>query len=156
MSLHDRSATTVRRALWFSGLLILLAGIVGMHGLDSHSGGMTSGVHAIALQETAVAELSAAPTAQVHDVMATVVHDVAEAAKAMGASVVDGVPGGQMDMAAMCMAVLAMALMVLLQLLGSAPLLPAYRRVGALVRARGPRGRDPDPPSLTVLSIRRC
>ncbi|EAQ5978267.1 hypothetical protein XE97_23945 [Salmonella enterica subsp. enterica serovar Senftenberg] len=155
MSIHDRSGTTARRALWFGGLLILLAGIVGMHGLDSHSGGMTSDVHAIALQEPAVAELSAAPMS-VHKVIPTVVHDMTGTVTAIGASVVDGVPGGHMDMTAMCMAVLAMALMVLLRVLGSAPLLPVYGRVDVPARAPRRHGRDPDPPSLTNLSIRRC
>ena len=155
MSLHDRFGTTARRATWFGGLLILLAGIVGMHGLDSHSGGVAPDVHAIALQEPTIAELSAAPMA-VHEVMATAAHDVAGAATASGAFVVKGALDGHMDMTAMCMAVLAMALTVLLRMLGGAPLLPLYRRVGAPARAPGPHGRDPDPPSLTVLSIRRC
>ena len=155
MSLQDRSGTTARRALWFGGLLILLAGIVGMHGLESHSGGMVSGVHAFTLQEPAAVEL-AAPPMSVHEVMATVVHDVAGAATAVGASVVEGVPGGHMDMTATCMAVLALALMMLLRMLGGAPLLPFFGRVGAPAWAPGPHGRDPDPPSLNVLSIQRC
>lgn len=155
MSLNDRSGTTARRALWFGGLLILLAGIVGMHGLDSHSGGMAPDVHAIALQERTVAELSAAPMA-VHEVMATAAHHVAGAATASGAFVVEGALDGHMDMTAMCMAVLALGLTMLLRMLGGAPLLPLYQRLCAPSRASGPHGRDPDPPSLTALSIRRC
>lgn len=156
MSLHDRSGTTARRALWIGGLLILLAGIVGMHGLDSHSGGMSPDVHAIAQQEPALGELSAAPMSEVSEVMATAVHDAVGAATVVGASVIDGVSGGHREMTVMCMAVLAMALTVLLRMLSDAPRLPPYGRVGAPSRASGPRGRDPDPPSLNVLSIRRC
>ena len=54
MSLHDRSGTTARRALWFGGLLVLLAGIVGMHGLNSHAGGMDPAAHAVVLHDSAL------------------------------------------------------------------------------------------------------
>ena len=155
MSLHDRSRTRARRALWFGGLLLLLAGIVGMHGLDSHTGGMVPQVHAIALPEPA-ADSWAAPMSGVHEVMATAVHDVAGAATAMGTSAIEGVPVGHMDMTPMCMAVLAMALTVLIQMLRGAPSLPPFRRICAPARTPGPQGRDPDPPSLTILSIQRC
>lgn len=127
-----------------------------MHGLNSHTGGMAPDVHAIALHEPAAAPESATRLSAADEVMATAVHDVAGAVATMGAAVVDGVPGGDMDMTAMCMAVLAMAVTLLLRMLGAAPTLPLYRLVGPLARARGPHGRDPDPPSLTVLSIRRC
>ena len=142
------------------GVLVLLAGIVGMHGLSTHTGGMAPDAHAVALHEPAAAPMSAAPLPAAPEVMVmvTAVHVVAGAVAAMGPVVVDGVPGGHlgMDMTAMCMAVLAIALTVLRRMLGGAPSLPLYRRAVALGRAPGPHGRDPDPPSLTVLSIRRC
>lgn len=75
----------------------------------------------------------------------------------MRAVLVEGLPGRDMGMSATCVAVLALALTVLLRVLGDAPALPLYRRLSALTRAlMPPPGRDPDPPSLIVLSILRC
>jgi hypothetical protein len=126
-----------------------------MHGLNSHAGGMAPDVHAIALHDPGTAPASPTPMSLAH-VMETAVQDVAGPAVAIGAAVVAGAPGMDAGMAGMCMAVLALALTLLLRLLGTAPALPLYRLVGAPARAPGPHGRDPDPPSLINLSIRRC
>lgn len=157
----DRPGTTARRALWFSGLLILLAGIVGMHGLNSHAAGMAPDLHAIVMHDPGAAQVPQAPVLQapvsvVHDLVATSLPEVTGPVAAMGAVVADGVSGVGAGMAQMCMAVLGLALTVLLRMLGNAPALPRLRLVGAAVRAPGPHGRDPDPPSLIDLSIRRC
>ncbi|GAA2731446.1 hypothetical protein GCM10009867_05080 [Pedococcus aerophilus] len=151
MSIQDRSGTTARRALWFGGLLILLAGIVGMHGLNSHNGGMAHDMEVV-FHEPVDASMPTAPLPGAHEAMVAAAHDVG----AVGATVVDATTGWDMDMTAMCMAVLTMALLVLLRMLSGAPALPLYQRVAAPARAPGPHGRDPDPPSLIVLSIRRC
>ena len=161
MSTLDRSGSTARRALWFSGLLILLAGIVGMHGLNSHAGRMAPDLHAIVLHDPGAAQVPQSPVLHgpvsvVHDLVATAVHEVAGPVAAMGAVVAEGGSGLGTGMAGMCMAVLGLALAVLLRMLGNRPALPLHRLVGAPVRAPGPHGRDPDPPSLIDLSIRRC
>ena len=54
-----RSGTAARRALWFVGLLVLLVGIVAMHGMNSHGGGMDPSVHAVATHAPASAPLAA-------------------------------------------------------------------------------------------------
>ena len=126
-----------------------------MHGLNSHTGDMAPDSHVV-FHEPVTAPTIAAPLSGVHEVMGTAVHDVAVATATGADEMVDGVSSGHMGMTAMCMAVMAMALMVLLRMLGGSPTLPLYRRVGAPARAPGPHGRDPDPPSLTALSIRRC
>jgi len=151
MSTLGRSGTAARRALWFVGLLVLLVGIVAMHGMNSHGGGMDPSVHAVATHAPASAPLAAG-----QDLMAAAGHGIAAPLEAMGAVVSAGASSMDSGMAEMCMAVLALALTVLLRMLGNAPALPLYRLVSAPARAPGPHGRDPDPPSLINLSIRRC
>jgi hypothetical protein len=151
MSTLGRSGTAAHRALWFVGLLVLLAGIVAMHGLNSHGGGMDPSAHAVATHAPAPA-----PVAGEHHLMAAAAHEVAAPLAAIRAVVSAGASGIDSGMAEMCMAVLALALTVLLRMLGTAPALALYRLVSAPVRAPGPHGRDPDPPSLVGLSIRRC
>ena len=47
MSLWTQPRTTVRHALWLGGLLVILGGLFGMHGLDNHgSAGMDTVAHA--------------------------------------------------------------------------------------------------------------
>jgi hypothetical protein len=151
MSTLDRSGTTARRALWFVGLLVLLVGIVAMHGLNSHGGGMDPVAHGIVVHDPGAASADSG-----HDVMAAAFQDLAGPVAAMGAAVAAGESGMGAGMAGMCMAVLALALTALLRMLGNAPALPLYRLVGAPVLGPGPHGRHPDPPSLINLSIRRC
>jgi hypothetical protein len=153
MSIWERSGTTARRALWFGGLLVLLAGIVGMHGLNTHAGGMDPAAHAIVLQHAGAAAVASSG----HEVMAAAVHEVAGPAVTSAVSAVAaGESGMDAGMAGMCMAVLALALTLVLRMLGTAPALPLYRLVGAPVRGLAPYARDPDPPSLIHLSIQRC
>ena len=156
MSIHDRSGTTARRALWFGGLLILLAGIVGMHGLSAHSGGMAPDVHAVAVHESAGASMSAAPVSTLYLAMTTAVDDLAGSALATGGAVVQGVHAGGMGLMATCVAVLALSLTALVRRLGSARGLALHRLASAPPPALGLQGRAPDPPSLTALSTRRC
>ena len=157
MSTLDQCGTTARRALWFGGLLILLAGVIGMHGMNSHAGGLAPDVHAIVLHHPEAATAPAhSPVAKVHDVVTTAIHEVAGPLAAAGAAIADGESGMDAGMAEMCMAVLGLALTVLLRKLGNITTLPLYRLVSAPTRAPGFQGRDPDPPSLINLSIRRC
>ena len=152
MSTLNGSGTAARRALWFVGLLVLLTGIVAMHGLNSHGGGMDPAAHAMVLHEPGTAPVSSG-----HDLMAAAVHEVSGPVVAIGAAVAASASGMEAGMTGMCMAVLALALTFLLRMLGNAPALhQLYCLVGAPARAPGPHGRDPDPPSLIDLSIRRC
>lgn len=154
MSTRERSRTTAHRALWFAGLLILLAGIIGMHGLNSHAGGMAADAHAVALHDPTAPGSGTPPS--LHHEMAAVVQDLTGPALTVADSVVAGATGMGAGMTGMCMAVLALALAMLLRFLGAAPAVPPYRLAGAPARAPRPHGRDPDPPSLSTLSIRRC
>ncbi len=128
------------------GLLVVLAGLFGMHGLDSHG--------AAGLGSTPYALMSA-PTM---DTMFST-HHVLAVTPRVGAALVVSASGGSatdMSMTGMCLAVLTVALLGLLGLLRSTRstrVLWVYARP-----ARGPGyfGRHPDPPCLTSLSIQRC
>ena len=152
MSIWERSGTRARRALWFGGLLVLLAGIVGMHGLNSHAGGMDPAAHSIVLHDSSAATVASSG----HDVAAAVHEVVGPAVTLASSAVAAGEFGMDAGMAGMCMAVLALALTLLLVRLGTAPAIPLYRLAGAPVRGLAPHARDPDPPSLIHLSIQRC
>ena len=151
MATEQRCGITARRALWFSGLLVLLAGIVGMHGLNSHAGGMAPDSHSIAMHQ-AVGEFSAAG----HDVRDATDHALEAAAAGVVTAVSGGLSGAGPVMGGMCMAVLAVGLAMILRMLRSVPVVALVPVVGEPVRALASSGRDRDPPSLTGLSIRRC
>ncbi|MEO7351583.1 MAG: DUF6153 family protein [Marmoricola sp.] len=144
-----RPASTVRYALWLGGLLVLLGGLFGMHGLDHHGGpGMETIAHATM---AGPAEHSAAAG---HEAVAGTVAGAAAVTVAVtGAS---GHAGLGMGAAGMCVAVLVVALIALLLREQGGRLRPLLGMVARPVRAPGARGRDPDPPSLICLSIQRC
>lgn len=158
MNACERPRTRVRYALWLTGLVALLAGIVGMHGLNSH-GAMAAGTHPPA--HSVVTELGEAPRGSDHGAMTTGVGELVGAVTSIAAKAVAAVPsgtaGGMDAMGGMCVAILVLALTGLLRLLRGAPgMAMPYRLVTDLVRGMGPHARDPDPPSLIRLSIQRC
>lgn len=137
------------------GLLAVVAGIVGMHGLASHGlGGMENTNPVIAATSTT----SNAAVLEVTTAGAT--GDLESLFASTGAATASLTPlspdGMAMDMVGLCIAVLALALGVLSLLLRGRGLRPApwvlqgpaepVRRVGRIV----------DPPSLIRLSIQRC
>jgi len=145
-----RPRSTVRYALWISGLLVLLGGLFGMHGLDNHGGaGMDTVDHA-----TMAGPLSHTAAAGHEAITGSVV--------AKAATVTPAVPGASRDAgmgmgaAGMCVAVLVVALIALLLRAHGGRSRPLLWMVSRPVRALGGRGRDPDPPSLIRLSIQRC
>lgn len=154
MSIPGQCASTPRRVLWLGALMLLLAGIVGMHGMNGHVFPMVrmapaTGTH---LTHTAVSVVDDA-AAGFRDTARTAVG----VARAVAARTPDGpVGGGHADMTAMCLAVLALALTALARMLGRALLFPAPPHPFSSGRAATPPGRDRDPPSLARLSVRRC
>lgn len=172
-------ATAARPALRLAGLLVVLAGLLGMHGLSGQSSGLGNGLGnglaaghgaaSMSMQTTPTAssavvaassmrmdasDLAVIPPGIASDAGWLVGHgaqDLLESANGFG----QGDSGG-MAMAAMCLAILGAALLALLLLLHRARVAPVTwslpRRASAIV----PRGRDPDPPSLIRLSIQRC
>jgi len=149
-------ATPARTALRLVGLLVVLAGLFGMHGLASHGvGGMEN------MPQAAIAEAStgvAGPplglmTAGIDRPVGALV-DHGEGAVAVLSGL--GHKGMGMNMAGLCVAILAIGLVALLLLLRGRRAPRVWWSLPRLMFAVTPPGRDPDPPTLTALSIQRC
>ena len=166
--------TSAQHVLRLAGLILVLAGLFGMHGLSGQSSGLSGGLsggHGAAgmnTQTTAspalmaasamsmdASDLAAIPTGIVADaglLAGNQAEDLLEVATGSGR----GTDSGGMAMGAMCLAILGAALLALLRLLRRAPVAPVVWSLPRPARAIVPRGRDPDPPSLIKLSIQRC
>lgn len=159
MRLLARPWTTVRHALWLGGLLVVLGGLFGMHGLDNHGGaGMDTMSHAAMTVPThGAVSGQAAVTAIAHGAASVV--DVAKVAVVGAMTDTSGLPGMDMSATGMCMAVLVLSLLLLILRFYASRVRPLLWLVARPVRSVRPhmvRGRDPDPPSLIRLSIQRC
>jgi hypothetical protein len=152
MSPRPCPRSTVRQALWLGGLLVVLGGLLGMHGLDNHGrAGMGAVGHA---DMAASAHITAAAHGIGYAVLAQVSHEAAAAAAEMTGS--GGQAGMGMGVTGMCAAVLVLGLFALLLRLQSGRARPLLWRLGRQARAPAAPGRDPGPPSLFSLSIQRC
>jgi len=144
MPSRSRPETAVRHALWLGGLLVVLGGLFGMHGLDSHGAGVDSVMHAT------VGGMAGA--VGYGDMV-----DTAPGAAPATIAVAWATGGIGMDMAmGMCVAVLGLGLIASLLRIWASRRRPLMRLMACPVHAPGVRGRDRDPPSLTHLSIQRC
>lgn len=142
-----RPRSTVPYALWLGGLLVLLGGLFGMHGLDNHGdAGLDSVVNATMTGSTGHAGAVA------YEVMTETAPEVAPVTTT-GAT---GRSGMDMGVAGMCMAILMLGLIALLLRIRANRLQPPLWLVARHAGAPGARGRDPDTPSLIQLSIQRC
>ena len=159
MTRRPRPASA-RTALRLAGLLVVLAGLFGMHGLANHGvAGMENMPHAViaSVSQSTAATGSSVISAHADGAVALVLGQSDGVVAAAAAMVSPVMPEGMdMSMMGMCMAVLVMglgALLVLGRVRRPAPAWTLSRAGGATA---SPLGRDPDPPSLTVLSIQRC
>lgn len=143
----------MRHALWLGGMLVVLGGLFGMHGLDNHGGaGMDSVAHA-AMASSPMTVAAGPVSAAGRGLAGDIAHDTV----LMAAVVTDASGDADLGMGAtgMCMAVLGLSLLVLL-LIRARRLSPLVWLGARPARAPRARGRDPDPPSLILLSIQRC
>lgn len=157
--------TSAQHVLRLAGLIVVLAGLFGMHGLSGQSSGL-SGSHGAAgmnMQTTdSQALMGSAMSMDASDVAAISTGIVSDAGLLAGSQAEDlleaatGSGHGGMAMGAMCLAILGAALLALLRLLQRARVAPVVWTLPRPARAIVPRGRDPDPPSLIKLSIQRC
>ncbi|WP_146207223.1 DUF6153 family protein [Nocardioides silvaticus] len=154
-------AAPVHPALRLAGLLVVLAGLFGMHGLSGQTGGHDAAGMSMQTASPALmpassmgmdaSDLAAIPTGIVSDAGLTAgnqAEDLLEVATGSG--------HGGMAVGAMCLAILGAALLALLRLLQRIRVAPVVWSLPRRTRAIVPRGRDPDPPSLIKLSIQRC
>jgi hypothetical protein len=141
--------STARRALWVTALLVTLAGLFGMHGLDNH------GVSGIESMTHGAGAGPASDTVAHGDVdMSRLAPATLSAAHATSIGL--GQHGMDVGAAGMCMAILALALLALLRWLRISQATRVLCAVPRPGRAPACRGRDPDPLCLINLSIQRC
>ena len=160
MSLRTQPRSPVRHALWLIGLLVVLGGLFGMHGLDSHGGD-----HGGAVMDSVTHAAMTVPAQGAvvgHDAMTGAAHAATSAAVVSTPAVVGamtdstGHTGVDMGAAGICMAVLVLSLLLLILRLYASRVPPLLWLVARSVRSPLVRGRDPGPPSLFGLSIQRC
>lgn len=147
------AATPSHAVLRLAGLVVVLAGLFGMHGLNSH------GVAGSESMSSAAVGVSMALPAAVISSLADVSQPASAIAKAtewVGESVSMPAHGEMvMSMGAMCVAILAGAILVLRRIRRLSPT-PTTSTLSRSVPRHLPRLWDPDPPSLTKLAINRC
>lgn len=145
MSTGRSRLISVLPGLRLGALILVLAGLFGMHGLDGHN--------AVAMGSAPEAAMAKMPVNSTVGEPAISGQSHAQV-KAVGASDAGGMG---MGMAAMCVAILAGALIALVRLLLGGRVRPLLWMLARQARAvlEHP-GRDPDPPSLIALSIQRC
>ena len=147
---------SARPGLRLAGLILVVAGLFGMHGLGGHDAGAMGSAPQAVMQEMPMSAAAADA-----GVMAKPDHQIGQVSTqsqpetdAVGAS---GPGGMDMGMTAMCVAILAAGLIALVRfLLGGrvrSVLWKLARQAQAVLQHRG---RKPDPPSLIALSIQRC
>lgn len=148
--------TPARTALRLVGLLVVLAGLFGMHGLANHGvGGMENMPQAvIAEASTGMAGSTVGLITAGIDRPVGALVDHGEGAVAVLSGL--GHEGMGMNMAGLCVAILAIGLVALLLLLRGRRAPRTLWSLPRLMPAVTPRGRDPAQPSLTALSIQRC
>lgn len=156
-SIRDGS-TRARTVPW--GVLIVLAGLFGMHGLSDHGVCEDSGgpmpAHAVAMPDTRAVPVAGPLAVPVAVPMAVhgVVHETAVVPVAsLLAGVRDGMSGGVADL---CLAFLTGFLLGLASWLMARRPSAVALGVPRLAPLPRPRGRDPDPPTPARLSVWRC
>lgn len=134
--------------MWLGGLLLVLGGLFGMHGLADH--GTDAGMESAMRATVGVAGVTDAGSDAERVGLAAVPRAATAAVGATG--------GSAMDMGAMGMCVAVLGLGLIAWLLRSWGLRRRpLRWLGSRpARAPGSRDRRPDPPSLIQLSIQRC
>lgn len=163
MSVHRRCVISAPPALRLAGLVMVIAGLLGMHGLTGPGGSgmdrdaaMMVGTPVMSASSLAMASSGVATTAIV---IQTQDGPLADQARQMGETLSGFGRGGMvLDIALMmCVAVLGAALIAVLGFLRAGRATPVVwslpRRRPRPVRCRG---RDPDSPFLIELSVQRC
>jgi len=116
-----RPRSAARYALRLGGLLVVLGGLFGMHGLDSHGGAAMDAMSHAAMDVpsvgAALAHHGVPGTGHVSTAVTAVAGDAGDVVAAMASSM--GHPGIGMSAAVMCMAVLVLSL--LLFIMASSP-----------------------------------
>lgn len=155
MSSHQSLGAGARLALRLMGLFAVVAGIVGMHGLANHGVGGMENTHPVmaATSTTSGALVLEATTTGTTNALESLFASTGAASASLTPL---APPGIDMEMAGLCIAVLALGLGVLSLLLRGGGLRPAPWILRGPAESVRRVGRVVDPPSLIWLSIQRC
>lgn len=162
MTLSIQGPLPVLKLVRLAGLVMVLIGLFGMHGLASHGAESATGTDMMMSVPASGAMTTATPVAAsgTQSLVNRAAIGVAEV-PSMGRGGLTGAasdgPGDMsMNMAGLCVAILLVGVASLLLLLNRLPCMTALWSAPRLVALLRPLGRMADPPSLTALSVQRC
>jgi hypothetical protein len=147
---------SARRGLRLAGLILVLAGLFGMHGLGGHDAAAMGSASLAGMAEMPMSAAAAAAgvTSEPSHQIGRIGTQGEPETDAVGASDAGGMG---MGMTAMCVAILAAGLIALVRFLVGGRVRSVLWMLARQTRAALQHpGRDPDPPSLIALSIQRC
>lgn len=162
MTSSIQSPVSVRTLVRLTGLVMVLIGLVGMHGLASHGAESAAGTDMMMSVRASdalatPASVASSGTQSLVDHAAMVVAEVSSWGRGTLISPDSHGSGDMsMNMVGLCVAIL------LIGAAGLRFLVNRFRPVRAVwstprwVASLRPSGREPDPPSLTALSVQRC
>lgn len=135
-------------------LLVVLGGVFGMHALDAHG---VAGNHTVGMTHHASTSTSAIRDGSPMMSSADQVHASAERPMFSASSSLRAPAGDFSSVMSLCLGVLvASVLLLLVRRAHGLPLLGLAPRWLTVAQPWTVRGRDRDPPSLALLSVRRC
>ena len=156
MTLSLQGPVSVRTLVRLAGLVMVVIGLFGMSGLASHA---TDGATGTDMSMGALVSESSTTTSSVAQSLVDTTTGAATAAVTTGRAVLtkaEGHAGMGMNMACLCLAILMLGATGLFALLNRHPRVTALWSAPRPVMSLRASGREPDPPSLTALSVRRC
>lgn len=156
MTLSLQSPVSVRTLVRLAGLVMVVVGLFGMSGLASHA---TDGATVTDMSMGSLASDPSTTTSSVARSLVETTTAAATAAVTTGRAVVTsaaGHAGMGMNMACLCIAILMLGATGLFGLLNRFPRVTARWSAPRPVVSLRASGREPAPPSLTALSVRRC
>lgn len=162
MTLLTRGPVTGHTLLRLAGLVVVLIGLFGMHGLASHGTEGATGTDmtmSVSAPSPATTPTSVSgPAGQPFVEGATpAVSSLAGIGRAVLTSIDGGGHGDMgMSMAGLCVAILLIGVTGLLLFLNRSLRVTTLWSAPRVVARIRPVGREPDPPSLSALSVQRC
>ncbi|GAB3669139.1 hypothetical protein GCM10027596_40950 [Nocardioides korecus] len=151
----------VRKLLRLTGLVLVLMGVLGTHGLACSGSASATGMD-MSMSLSMSSPTTPASVPALGQTLANAADGLAHAA-GVGRTVLtsaEGVSGGDSDMgmsmAGLCVTILLIGMTGFFFLLNRCPGLMALSSAPRLVAVPRPSGRGSDPPSLTALSVQRC
>jgi hypothetical protein len=134
-------------------LFVVLGGVFGMHALDSHG---VAGSHVVGKAHHGSMPASAVGDGASMTSGADQVHSATRRPVLSASSSLRAPTGDSSSVMSLCLGVLVVSVLLLVRRAHGLPLIGLAPRGLTSAQRPATRGRDRDPPSLTLLSVRRC